>query len=100
MKKTTHDIENFIINNFYDLISYGGCACGKIYVKDVMVETHCHKAPCQHGCEFGGIHVGKYWDSDVDLKYLSKKLKPMLTKQWNTDFKVVILGDVGVNLER
>jgi len=88
------DNEKFICGNFRTLISYsGGCACGSMYACGVWIETHCHKSSCEDGCNYGGFHIGKDWDCNLDIKKIAETIVKELGESWRTDFEIVYLPD-------
>lgn len=69
------------------------CACGQAYIGGIWIKAHCHRSNDGCKCKYGGIHIGKDWDSNLNIKKIGEMLRQRLTKQWDTEFRIVYLPD-------
>lgn len=68
----------------------GSCPCGSIEGQDFLIEFHCWRSGCAHGCRFSGIHVSGSIDASTKMK-LAEHIRD--TNGWtnSTEWNIVIL---------
>jgi hypothetical protein len=68
----------------------GSCPCGIINGEGFVVEVHCWRASCEHGCKYSGVHV----DGDIDRTTKERIAKHIIAKSgWSdsTEWNIIIL---------
>ena len=68
----------------------GSCPCGMITGENFLVEFHCWRSSCQHGCEFSGIHVSGTLDHTTKQK-IAEHIRDNNGWTTHTDWNLVIL---------
>ena len=73
-------------------IEWDGCPCGGLCGEWFLVEVHCWRANCGHGCPYSGVHVTGTLD-DGTLRKIANHVR-WNNPWWNhTDWTMTVNGE-------
>lgn len=68
----------------------GSCPCASIIGDGFVVEIHCWRSSCEHGCAFAGVHV-KGSIGDDEKRKLAEHIRDHNGWTHHTEWSVVVL---------